>query len=237
MRRPIIVALDVENKAKASMLLEQLGGDVYVKIGMELFYKEGLSFVESVKQRGHGVFLDVKMHDIPETVKRAMTIVAASGIDLVNVHALGGRRMMEAAREGIEIGSGSPGRPALIAVTQLTSTSDAQVVAEQGVTSGLAHSVEQLALLTKQSGLDGVVCSVHETKQIKHVCGSDFLCVTPGIRSAQTAEHDQVRTATPADAAAAGADAIVCGRQITRSSNPYKAYQAIQKEWLSNEPV
>ncbi|NJP36422.1 orotidine-5'-phosphate decarboxylase [Alkalicoccus luteus] len=237
MQRSLIVALDVENKAKAFRLLDQLGSGVYVKIGMELFYKEGLSFVDRVKHNGHGVFLDVKMHDIPETVKRAMIIVAASGIDLVNVHALGGRRMMEAAREGLEIGSDSSGRPSLIAVTQLTSTSDQQVIEEQGMTSGLERSVNQLAALTKESGLDGVVCSVHETRQIKVACGSDFLCVTPGIRSIHAAGHDQVRTATPAHAAAAGADAIVCGREITRSSDPARAYQAIQKEWLNNERV
>ncbi|CAM3755918.1 orotidine-5'-phosphate decarboxylase [Alkalicoccus chagannorensis] len=234
-RRDLIVALDAADRAEAEAVTALLPSEnLYVKVGMELFYREGPDFIEELKGKGISVFLDLKLHDIPETVKRSMKQLARLDIDMTNVHALGGTRMMQAAVEGLEAGTpAGKKRPLLLAVTQLTSTTDQQVREEQHSAVSLPDSVNKLARLTQHAGLDGVVCSAQETASLKRSCGADFLSVTPGIRMAGDAPDDQRRVVTPAEAAAAGADAIVVGRGITRAADVSAAYEAYWKEWLS----
>lgn len=224
--RPI-VALDFPSfeDVKAFLALFPAEEKLYVKIGMELYYAAGPEIVSYLKSLGHSVFLDLKLHDIPNTVKSAMAVLAKLGVDMTNVHAAGGVEMMRAAREGL--GSG----PKLIAVTQLTSTSEKQMHDFQNIQTSLAESVVHYAKKTAEAGLDGVVCSAHEVEAIKAATSEDFVCLTPGIRPAGSATGDQKRVMTPADARAIGSDYIVVGRPITQAKDPVAAYQVIKAEW------
>lgn len=197
----------------------------YVKIGMELFYAEGPQIIKTLKARGHKVFLDLKLHDIPNTVKKSMMVLGAYGVDMVNVHAAGGIEMMKAAREGLMLGAARlADKPKLIAVTQLTSTDEETMHNELLIEKPLAEVVRQYALNAKAAGLDGVVCSAHEAADIHQYCGEDFLTVTPGIRLAGDSAGDQRRVMTPAAAKEVGSDYIVVGRSITGEAKPIGAY-------------
>ncbi len=225
--RPI-VALDFPFFEDVKTFLSYFPDDekLYVKIGMELYYAVGPEIVRYVKELGHSVFLDLKLHDIPNTVKSAMKVLSHLGVDMTNVHAAGGVEMMQAAREGL----GSDAK--LIAVTQLTSTSQEQMHDYQNIQTSLKESVVHYARKAAESGLDGVVCSAQEVKDIKIATSQDFICLTPGIRPKGSALGDQKRVMTPADAYQIGSDYIVVGRPITRAENPLEAYQTIKSEWI-----
>jgi orotidine-5'-phosphate decarboxylase len=233
MRREFIIALDFPSMDEVKQFLSHFEGEsLFLKIGMELFYQEGPKVVTFLKEQGHRIFLDLKLHDIPNTVKSAMKGLARLEVDLVNVHASGGKRMMEAAMEGLE--SGTPSgkqRPYCIAVTQLTSTSEKMVKEELMIDRPLHEVVFHYASLAKESGLDGIVCSVHEVPLIRKSIGRDIITVTPGIRLSSDEQHDQIRVATPQDAYKAGSTAIVVGRSITKSPDPYYTYQIMKEEW------
>lgn len=230
-----IIALDFPGEKEVMSFLGQFEEKLFVKIGMELYMQEGPNIVRKVKEQGHDIFLDLKLHDIPNTVKSAMKGLAGLGVDLVNVHAAGGRAMMEGALEGLEAGTPAGAkRAALIAVTQLTSTTEQQMQEEQKIALSLKESVLQYAQLTKQAGLQGVVCSVHEAQAIREACGDDFLRVTPGIRMPGGDSHDQQRIATPDGAKKDGSSLIVVGRAITGAVNPVKAYQEVCNLWEAN---
>lgn len=227
-----IIALDFEDGQSAMTFLEPFETGTFVKVGMQLFYKEGPAVVHQLKERGFDVFLDLKLHDIPNTVKSAMTSIAQTGADLVNVHAAGGAAMMEAALEGLDKGTAAGGRrPSLIAVTQLTSTTEEQMQREQLIGRTLDESVLHYAKLAQTARLDGVVCSVLETGKIADACGKEFLKVTPGIRMADDAAHDQKRIATPTQARELGSTHIVVGRSITQAADPLTAYREIVNQW------
>ncbi|EAC7103029.1 orotidine-5'-phosphate decarboxylase [Listeria monocytogenes] len=231
MNKPII-ALDFQTYEEVEKFLAKFSGEALsVKVGMELFYSNGPIIVEKIKQQNHEIFLDLKLHDIPNTVKSAMVGLAKLGVDMVNVHAVGGKNMMEAALEGLEIGSGSGKRPKIIAVTQLTSTSEASMQSEQLIKTSLLESVLHYSALTNQAGLNGVVCSALEAEAIKQQNGADFLRVTPGIRLASDAADDQIRVVTPEKARLIGSTDIVVGRSITRANDPVVAYNQVLKEW------
>ncbi|MGE6487925.1 orotidine-5'-phosphate decarboxylase [Paenisporosarcina sp. NPDC076898] len=230
-RNPII-ALDFSAKEEVFQFLKPFDEKLFVKVGMELYLQEGPTIVTDLKEMGHNVFLDLKLHDIPNTVQSAMRGLAKLGADLVNVHAAGGLRMMESALEGLEAGTeAGKQRPLLIGVTQLTSTSEQQMKNEQKINLTLQESVIHYAELSKRAGLDGVVCSVLEAADIKQVCGEDFLRVTPGIRLTDGTEHDQIRIATPEVARLEGSSLIVVGRAITKSENPVETYQLVKQQW------
>lgn len=199
----------------------------FVKIGMELFYAEGPKIVRTLKDRGHKVFLDLKLHDIPNTVKKTMQVLGEYGVDMVNLHAAGGIDMMVAAKAGLMLGSARLAeKPKLIAVTQLTSTDEATMHRELLIDRPLNEVVKQYALNAKEAGLDGVVCSAFEAKDIHEACGNDFLTVTPGIRLTKDGSDDQKRVMTPREAKEAGSDYIVVGRPITAADKPGEAYAA-----------
>ncbi len=223
-----IIALDFPRGEKALKFLEAFDEPVYVKVGMELFYAEGPEIIKEIKARGHRVFLDLKLHDIPNTVKSAMKVLAGSGVDMVNVHAAGGTAMLKAAAEGLEEGAREAGkaeRPLLIAVTQLTST-DNRVMNEEILIPGpLEDVVVKYAKTARDAGLDGVVCSALEAPLIHGKVGEDFLTVTPGIRLAGDAKGDQSRVVTPGKARELGTDYMVIGRSITRAEDPAEAYR------------
>lgn len=202
-----------------------------VKIGMELFYREGPSLIHKLKRDNHDVFLDLKLHDIPTTVMKAMKNIAKLEVDMVNVHALGGSEMIQRAREGLISGSTSNHETKLIAVTVLTSMDDNVLNNELKITGNVHDTAVHFAKFANQHGADGVVCSVHEAKQIKTVCGSSFLTVTPGIRLEESDINDQKRIATPAYARENGADILVLGRTVTKAKNPKAAYEKVQEEW------
>jgi len=233
MDNPIIIALDFASKDEVLKFLHRFKGEkLFVKVGMELYYQEGPSIIHEIKEKGHQIFLDLKLHDIPNTVKSAMTGLAKLGCDLVNVHAAGGQEMMRAAVEGLEIGTpAGTKRPLCIAVTQLTSTSEEQMKNEQLINVRLEESVLHYAELTKQSGLDGVVCSSHEAAMIRNSLGSEFLTVAPGIRLKEDAVGDQKRVATPDFARKVGVSAIVVGRSITRSMDPVESFKQFKQAW------
>ena len=247
--RDIIIACDFKNTDETIKFLDRLtrirdevvvcddimsgAGRPYVKIGMELFYAEGPAIVKKLKERGHRVFLDLKLHDIPNTVKKAMQILGGYGVDMVNVHAAGGIEMMKAAKEGLMIGAARfADKPKLIAVTQLTSTDEEALHSQLLIDKPMNEVVRQYALNTKEAGLDGVVCSAFEAADIHAACGEDFLTVTPGIRFKDSAADDQKRIMTPAEAKAAGSDFIVVGRPITAADRPIDAYQRCREEFL-----
>lgn len=230
-----IIALDFPGEKEVMGFLGQFEEKLFVKIGMELYMQEGPTIVRKVKEQGHDIFLDLKLHDIPNTVKSAMKGLAGLGVDLVNVHAAGGRMMMESALEGLEAGTPAGAKSAaLIAVTQLTSTTEQRMHDEQKIALSLKESVLHYAQLTKQAGLHGVVCSVHEAQAIREACGDDFLRVTPGIRMLGGEAHDQQRIATPDGAKKDGSSLIVVGRAITGAVNPVKAYQEVCNLWEAN---
>ncbi|MDQ0900112.1 orotidine-5'-phosphate decarboxylase [Paenibacillus sp. V4I7] len=225
----IMVALDYANAEGAEGLLKQLEGiPCYVKVGMQLFYAAGPGFVASLKDRGYKVFLDVKMHDIPNTVKGGAESVTRLGVDVFNVHAAGGKQMMEAALEGVDKGlvTGAV-RPIVIGVTQLTSTSVQVLNDEIGLTGTVEQAVIRYARLAHAAGLQGVVASPLEVTAIKAACGDGFVTVTPGIRPAGADVGDQSRIMTPAEAFAQGTDYVVIGRPITGAADPRAAIEAI----------
>lgn len=235
----VMVALDVPSAERARTLLEQLRGiPCYIKVGMQLFYAAGPGFVASLKEQGYKVFLDLKMHDIPNTVAGGAESITRLGVDMFNVHAAGGVRMMEAAMEGMRRGLEAlreEGRlpsapPLVIAVTQLTSTDREMLNHEIGIPGTVEQTVLRYAGLARQAGLDGVVASPWEVTAVKQAVGKDFLAVTPGIRPAGADIGDQSRIMTPKDAFAQGADYIVVGRPITAAPNPREALLSLLKE-------
>lgn len=244
----VIIALDFPGSKQALSFLDGLEGErPFVKVGMELFYATGPGFILDLKERGHDIFLDLKLHDIPNTVQRAMSVLAGLGVDMLNVHAAGTAKMMAAAREGLEQAT-KPGlkRPTLIAVTQLTSTDQWRMNNEIRIPGSVEEVVAAYALLAKESGLDGVVCSPEEVQTIHRNCGSRFLTVTPGIRpivtvpngeprtgtKAAIGNQDQVRVRTPKEARELGSDYIVVGRPITAAQDPLAAYLEIKRDFL-----
>ncbi|MBR1689673.1 MAG: orotidine-5'-phosphate decarboxylase [Oscillibacter sp.] len=230
--KDVIVALDFPGKAETLAFLDRFpaGEKPFVKIGMELYYAEGPDVVREMKARGHRIFLDLKLHDIPNTVKRAMAVLSRLDVDMVNLHAAGASEMMRAALEGLRRPDGS--RPLLIAVTQLTSTDDTALKRELLIDTPMAETVLSYAQNAARSGLDGVVCSPLEAALVKERCGADFLTVTPGIRFADSAVGDQKRIMTPERAGQSGCDYIVVGRPITQTADPVAAYRRCVKDFL-----
>ena len=229
----IIIAMDLPNKEAVDNFVDKFPIDesLYLKVGMELYYKEGPAIVTYLKEKGHRIFLDLKMHDIPNTVKSAMRQVASLGVDLTNLHAAGGKKMMEAALEGLTEGTPEgKDRPLVIAVTQLTSTSKEVMNDELLIPGEVGDVVEYYAKLTKEAGLDGVVCSVHEARKVHEICGDDFIALTPGIRLEGDSAQDQARFATPRYGKEQGSDYIVLGRSITQADDPYAVYKRVQAE-------
>lgn len=237
MDKELIIALDFANGQEVNQFLKPFEGQkLFVKVGMELFYQEGPSIVHLLKEEGHQIFLDLKLHDIPNTVKSAMRGLAGLGVDLVNVHAAGGTEMMEAALEGLEAGTAAgKNRPACIAVTQLTSTSEEQMNKEQLIPVALKESVLHYASIAMAAGLDGVVCSALEAVSIRKRLGHSFYTVTPGIRMKSDQVQDQKRVATPEFAREAGVSAIVVGRSITRADDPLQSYKQWLQAWKGEE--
>ncbi|MFC4760847.1 orotidine-5'-phosphate decarboxylase [Fructobacillus durionis] len=239
MSQSLMVAFDVPDKKAALKLAEELGGGQgkTAKVGMELYYKEGAAVVQDLQEQGFAIFLDLKLFDIPNTVQKAMLQLARLGVDFVTVHAMGGKKMLQAAKRGLEQGALESGLPApkLLAVTELTSISEAILKDEQNCRLNLKEQVEQLALLAKAAGCDGVVCSALEVADLHQVVGDDFFYLVPGIRMANDQVGDQVRVATPAKAKAWGASAIVVGRPINQSTDVKTAYQAYLADWQGSE--
>ena len=226
MRKDVIIALDFPTGKETLSFLGLFSGlerKPFVKIGMELFYAEGPDIVREVKARGHRVFLDLKLHDIPNTVKSAMAVLSRLDADIVNLHASGGSAMMNAALEGLTRPDGT--RPLLIGVTQLTSTDSAMLRDELLIGTPMEETVLRYAENAARSGLDGVVCSPLEAAAVKARCGESFLTVTPGVRFAGGEVGDQKRVMTPSAAAASGCDLLVMGRPITRAVDPVTAYR------------
>ena len=231
MGKDVIIACDFSSKEETMTFLEKFGDRrPYVKIGMELYYAEGPAIVQELKERGHKVFLDLKLHDIPNTVKKAMRVLSGMDIDMCNVHAGGTIAMMEAALEGLQRDDGT--RPLLIAVTQLTSTSQEQMEDDLLIEEEMEKVVGHYAYNAKLAGLDGVVCSPLESEKVHGICGEDFITVTPGVRFADDAKGDQSRVTTPARAKELGSDYIVVGRSITGASYPLAAYEWCLAEFL-----
>ena len=237
MAKDVIIACDFSGREEVLSFLDKFKGNKpFVKIGMELFYAEGPQIVRDIKARGHKVFLDLKLHDIPNTVKKAMSVLSGLDVDMCNVHAAGTSAMMQAALEGLTREDGT--RPLLIAVTQLTSTSEERMQSELLIGKSLDETVLHYAENTKLSGLDGIVCSPLEAEKVKERCGKEFLTVTPGVRFADAKADDQVRITTPARARELGSDYIVVGRPITAASDPVEAYERCLKEFfrIENRP-
>ena len=224
MGKDVIIACDFSSKEQTLAFLDRFGDErPFVKIGMELYYAAGPAMVRELKARGHKIFLDLKLHDIPNTVKKAMRVLAELDVDMVNLHAAGTKAMMEAAVEGLTI----PGkqRPLVIAVTQLTSTSEERMREDLLIQSSLPETVLHYAKNAKAAGLDGVVCSPLEAGIIHDACGADFATITPGVRFAGGNVDDQVRITTPAKAKEIGSDYIVVGRPITQAEDPVAAWR------------
>ena len=231
MGKDVIIACDFSSAEKTFEFLDKFEGKKpFVKIGMELFYAEGPSIVREIKARGHKIFLDLKLHDIPNTVKKAMSVLSGLDVDMTNLHAAGTCRMMEAAIEGLTRPDGT--RPLLIAVTQLTSTDQEAMENDLLIKEPLPEVVMHYAQNAKKAGLDGVVCSPLESKKVHDSCGSDFVTVTPGVRFADGDKGDQKRVMTPADAKAIGSDYIVVGRPITAAEDPVAAYERCVAEFV-----
>ncbi len=231
MGKDVIIACDFSSKEQVLGFLDRFTETKpFVKIGMELFYAEGPSIVREIKARGHKIFLDLKLHDIPNTVKKAMSVLRNLDVDMCNVHAAGTIDMMRAAVEGLTREDGT--RPLLIAVTQLTSTSEERMRGELLIDATINDTIVKYALNTRQAGLDGVVCSPLEAAMVKQACGEEFLTVTPGVRFADGEAGDQVRITTPARAREIGSDYIVVGRPVTQAADPVAAYERCLKEFL-----
>ena len=232
MNHDVIIALDFPSAQDVYAFLDKFQEEKpFVKIGMELFYAEGPDIVRQIKARGHRIFLDLKLHDIPNTVKSAMRVLSRLNVDMVNVHAAGTADMMRAAVEGLTREDGT--RPLLLAVTQLTSTSEERMQNELLIGAGIGETIVKYAQNARKAGLDGVVCSPLEAAMVKDACGPDFLAITPGIRFADAAADDQVRITTPARAREIGSDYIVVGRPVTAAADPVAAYQRCLKEFLN----
>lgn len=231
--RDVIIACDFSSAEQTLAFLDRFTGrKPFVKIGMELYYAEGPSIVREIKKRGHRIFLDLKLHDIPNTVRKAMKVLSGLDVDMTNVHAAGGVQMMKAALEGLTREDGS--RPMLIAVTQLTSTSEQMLHEELLISDNMEDTIVAYARNAAAAGLDGVVCSPLEAASVKAaVAGTkeSFFTVTPGIRFADAAADDQVRIATPANAASLGSDFIVVGRPVTQAQDPVAAYERCIEEF------
>ncbi len=231
MGKDVIVALDFENRAKTLAFLDRFTEEKpFVKIGLELFCAEGPDIVREIRRRGHRIFLDVKLHDIPNTVKGAMAALSRLDIDMVNLHAGGTKAMMEAALEGLTRPDGT--RPLLIAVTQLTSTSQERMEQDLLIDKPMDQVVLHYARCARDAGLDGVVCSPLEAGKVHEACGAGFVTVTPGVRFAGGEVGDQVRVTTPAKARELGSDYIVVGRPITRSDDPVAAYRRCAADFI-----
>lgn len=231
MGRDVIIACDFDSKKQTLDFLDKLGDHKpYVKIGMELYYAEGPSIVKALKERGYKIFLDLKLHDIPNTVKKAMKVLSNLDVDMCNLHAAGTCKMMEAALEGLTRKDGS--RPLLIAVTQLTSTTQERMEADMLIDEPMEKVVSHYASNAKNSGLDGVVCSPLESGKVHEVCGEGFLTVTPGVRFSDDDKGDQARVTTPAKAKELGSDYIVVGRSITAAADPKAAYERCIAEFI-----
>ncbi len=233
MGKDVIVACDFPSRQATLEFLDKFSGcerKPFVKIGMELFYAEGPQIVRDIKARGHKIFLDLKLHDIPNTVKSAMAVLSGLDVDICNVHAAGTTAMMQAAIEGLTRPDGT--RPLLIAVTQLTSTDQEAMEKDLLIEKPMEEVVMHYALTAKNAGLDGVVCSPLEAKAVHDTCGKGFLTVTPGIRFSDSAAGDQKRIMTPAKAKEIGSDYIVVGRPITRSEDPVAAYTRCVDEFI-----
>ena len=232
MKRDVIIACDFPNAETTFAFLDRFTDTKpFVKIGMELYYAEGPSIVRELRKRGHKIFLDLKLHDIPNTVQKAMAVLSQLDIDMVNLHAAGTKAMMEAALKGLTRADGT--RPILLAVTQLTSTSEERMHDELLISGSISDCVCHYAQMAKEAGVDGVVCSPLEAGMVKERCGAEFLTVTPGIRFADGAVGDQVRITTPAKAKEIGSDYIVVGRPITAAEDPVAAYMRCVKEFKS----
>ena len=230
--RDVIIACDFSSAEATLEFLDKFEGGrkPFVKIGMELYYSAGPDIVRQIKARGHRIFLDLKLHDIPNTVKKAMRVLSALDVDMTNVHAAGTIDMMKAALEGLTRPDGT--RPMLIAVTQLTSTSEERMRSELLIDASINETIVKYAQNAREAGLDGVVCSPLEAGMVKDACGSGFIAVTPGIRFADAAADDQVRITTPARAREIGSDFIVVGRPITAAADPVAAYERCLKEFI-----
>lgn len=230
MGKDVIIALDFDSREKTLAFLDRFTEEKpFVKIGMELFYAEGPQIVREIKARGHKIFLDLKLHDIPNTVKKSMAVLSGLDVDMTNLHAAGTKAMMEAALEGLTRPDGS--RPLLIAVTQLTSTSQERMEADLLIEKPLDQVVMHYAKCAADAKLDGVVCSPLEAGKVHEACGKHFLTVTPGVRFADGDVGDQVRVATPAKAKEWGSDYIVVGRPITQAADPVAAYRRCVSEF------
>lgn len=231
MGKDVIVACDFASAEETFRFLDHFTEEKpYVKIGMELYYAEGPSIVKEIKRRGHKIFLDLKLHDIPNTVKKAMSVLSSLDVDMTNLHAAGTVAMMEAALEGLTRPDGT--RPLLIAVTQLTSTDQERMENDLLIHEPLEKVVMHYAENAKKAGLDGVVCSPLESEAVHSTCGNGFLTVTPGVRFADGDKGDQVRVTTPAKAKEIGSDYIVVGRPITQAEDPVAAYRRCVAEFV-----
>lgn len=231
MAKDVIIACDFSSAEECFRFLDRFSEEKpFVKIGMELYYAEGPAIVREIKRRGHKIFLDLKLHDIPNTVRKAMSVLSRLDADIVNLHAAGGSNMMKAAIEGLTRDDGS--RPLLIAVTQLTSTDQQLMESELLIEKPLEDVVIAYAQNAAVSGLDGVVCSPLEAGRVHEACGANFLTVTPGVRFAEGDTGDQKRVTTPRKARELGADYIVVGRPITQADDPVAAYRKCVKEFL-----
>ncbi len=230
MGKDVIVACDFSSAEQVFAFLDKFTGrKPFVKIGMELFYAEGPAIVKEIKKRGHKIFLDLKLHDIPNTVRKAMSVLSGLDVDITNLHAGGTCRMMEAAIEGLTRPDGT--RPLLIAVTQLTSTDQESMEQDLLIKEPIDQVVMHYAANAKKAGLDGVVCSPLEAGKVHDICGADFLTITPGVRFADGDIGDQKRVMTPAEAKKIGSDYIVVGRPITAAADPVAAYERCVKEF------
>lgn len=231
MGKDVIVACDFNSAEETFNFLDKFTEEKpFVKIGMELYYAEGPQIVKDIKARGHKIFLDLKLHDIPNTVKKAMSVLSRLDVDICNLHAAGAKRMMEAALEGLTREDGT--RPLLIAVTQLTSTDEETMQSELLINKTLDETVMSYAKNAADAGLDGVVCSPLEAGKVHSVCGDSFLTVTPGVRFADGDIGDQKRVTTPEKAKELGSDYIVVGRPITQAADPVAAYRRCVKEFV-----
>ena len=233
MGKDVIIACDFDSKEKVLAFLDKFEAEErkpFVKIGMELYYAEGPEIVREIKRRGHKIFLDLKLHDIPNTVKKSMAVLSRLDVDMTNLHAAGTGRMMEAAIEGLTRPDGT--RPMLIAVTQLTSTDEETMKADLLIDEPIDKVVMHYASVAKRSGLDGVVCSPLEAGKVHDTCGKDFVTVTPGVRFADGDVGDQKRVMTPAAAKEIGSDYIVVGRPITAAEDPVAAYRRCVEEFV-----
>lgn len=231
MKRDVIIACDFPNAETTYAFLDRFAEEKpFVKIGMELFYAEGPAIVRELHRRGHKIFLDLKLHDIPNTVEKAMAVLSRLQVEMVNLHAAGTKAMMLAALRGLTREDGT--RPILLAVTQLTSTSEDRMHDELLISGSIGDCVCHYAQMAKEAGLDGVVCSPLEAGMVKERCGADFLTVTPGIRFADGQVGDQVRITTPAQAKQIGSNFIVVGRPITAAEDPVAAYRQCVKDFV-----